>query len=88
MRPCSLAKAIMLPLKDTAPMRAPRMPSTAKLVGRVVDAQELGGGDGRGRAAAHAVVERDHLRHVGHRDLARRDPGDAAARGHGDAIST
>ncbi len=35
MMPCSLAKAIMLPLKLTEPMSAPMMPRTAKLVGMV-----------------------------------------------------
>ena len=33
MIPCSLAKAIMLPLKLTEPMSAPTMPRTAKLIG-------------------------------------------------------
>jgi len=49
----------------------------------VVDAEELGGGDGRGRAAAHAVVHRHHLRHVGHLDPPGGDPGDDAADAHG-----
>ncbi len=37
---------------------------------------QLHRGDGRGRAAAHAVVQRDHLRHVGHRDLLAAPPRD------------
>ena len=42
-----------------------------RLVCRVGErrAVQLHRGDGRGRAAAHAVVERDHLRHVGHGDF-------------------
>ncbi len=31
--------------------------------------QQFHGGNGAGRTAAHAVVECDHLRHVGHGDL-------------------
>ena len=44
---------------------------------------QLDRGDGRGRAAAHAVVERDHLRHVGHGDALAADPSDDAADGDG-----
>ena len=87
MRPWSLPKAISEPEKLTAPMKAPAAASevtTGPCVGR-------GGRIGRGHAeqldrrdrgrgaAAHAVVERDHLRHVGHRDDAPRPPGEAAA---------
>jgi hypothetical protein len=38
----------------------------------------------RRRAAAHAVVDGDHLRHVGHRDLLAGDPGEHAAEADGD----
>ena len=79
--PCSLPNAIRLPANDTAPMMPPRTPSTS--VGRAVRLarEQLDGGDRAGGAAAHAVVERDHLRHVGHRDALAGDPrGDAADR--------
>jgi hypothetical protein len=46
-------------------------------------AVQLDRGDGRRRAAAHAVVERDHLRHVGHGDALAADPSDDAADGDG-----
>ena len=42
-------------------------------------AEQLDRGDRAGGAAAHAVVERHHLRHGGHRDLLAAPPGDAAA---------
>jgi hypothetical protein len=40
---------------------------------------QLDRGDGRRGSAAHAVVERDHLRHVGHRDLLAAPPRDQRA---------
>ena len=42
-------------------------------------AEQLDRGDGAGSTAAHAVVERDHLRHGRHRHLLAAPPGDAAA---------
>ena len=40
-------------------------------------AQQLDGGDRAGRAAAHAVVQRHHLRHVGERNALAPPPGPA-----------
>ena len=42
-------------------------------------AEQLDRGDRAGSAAAHAVVERHHLRHGRHRHLPAAPPGDAAA---------
>ncbi len=47
-------------------------------------AQQLHGGDGAGGAAAHAVVERDHLRHVGQGHGLAAAPGPADADGERD----
>src|SRR5205814_926443 len=38
--------------------------------------EQLHGGNRAGRATAHAVVQRDHLRHVRHRDAPPGDPRD------------
>ena len=61
------------------------MPPTTAIVEvhqiRLAAAVQLDRGDRRRRAAAHAVVERDHLRHVGHGDALAADPGDDAADG-------
>ncbi|MPM93957.1 hypothetical protein SDC9_141099 [bioreactor metagenome] len=45
---------------------------------------ELDGGNRRRRTAAHAVVDGDHLRHVGHLDLLPGNPGGAAAKHQGE----
>ena len=37
--------------------------------------EQFHGGNGRGRAAAHTVIQRDHLWHVGHGDLFARPEG-------------
>ena len=78
-RPWSFANAIRLPLKDTEPMKPPmgRHGEMNEVLLRA--AIQLDGRNGRGCAAAHAVVERDHLRHVGHGDALAAHPGDDAA---------
>ena len=85
-RPWSLPKAISEPEKQTAPMNAPRDRERESRPGRDAlrcprartPCAELDRAD-RGRGAAtHAVVERDHLRHVGHRDELAGPPGEAA----------
>ena len=82
--PWSLPNAIKLPENDTAPMMPPSTPSVSTAGPCAVAREQLDGGDGGGRAAAHAVVERDHLRHVRHRDAPARDPGRDAADGYRD----
>jgi hypothetical protein len=80
-QPCSLANAIMLPEKDTEPIRPPstaRKPTVSGMLGCPCRGRPR---DAAGGAAAHAVVERDHLRHVGHRDPLAGPPGHAAADG-------
>ena len=68
MSPWSLPNAIKLPENDTAPMMPPSTPSMSTAGAVRLAREQLDGGDGAGGAAAHAVVERDHLRHVRHRD--------------------
>ena len=84
MTPSSLAQAISEPDSDTAPISAPSR--VTHELGDAVGpaAEQLDRGDRAGRAAAHAVVDRHHLRHGGHGDLACREPGAAAADGQGD----
>ena len=75
-----MAKAMRLPLKDTAPMSAP---TTARLTAatlKAVRVQQFRRGDGRGRATTHAVVERHHLRHGGHGHALAAPPGGARRR--------
>ena len=67
--PSSLAQAISEPDSEIAPISAPTIVTTSGtscVLG--VRAQQLDRRDRRRRAAAHAVVQRDHLRHRGHRD--------------------
>ena len=58
----------------TATRRRSARRATSQRAGCAVGlvAEQLDRGDRAGRAAAHAVIERDHLRHRGHRDLAAR----------------
>ena len=56
-----------------------RAPVGGIAVGQEREAQQFHRADRRGRTAAHAVVERDHLRHVGDRDLLAGDPGESGA---------
>ena len=84
MTPSSLAQAISEPDSDTAPISAPSSVTMSWVVPCGLAAEQLDRGDRAGRAAAHAVVERDHLRHGRHRDLLAAPPGDAAADDEGD----
>ena len=75
--PCSLAQATQEPVKETAPMRAPITASPVVTPSRVLPRANSNGGDRRRRAAAHAVIDGDHLRHVGHLDAPPRNPREA-----------
>ena len=75
MRPSSLAQAMIEPDSDTRRSIAHRpRPATSAVMRRRAaaargEAQQFDRTDRRRRTAAHAVVQRDHLRHVGDRDL-------------------
>ncbi len=64
---CSLPKAMFEPQKEIEPMIAAKRMGMPSSSGRSPpELAELGPGDERHRAAAHAVEQRHHLRHLGH----------------------
>ena len=78
-KPCNFAKAIRLPLNDTEPMKPPMVAMVRCVMLCSLPPIQRNRGDGGRGAAAHAVVQRDHLRHIGHGDAFAADPGDDAA---------